>query len=439
MTANSQPGIVARPREHLLVAALTFTASAPPGAQQSLVQLRSVIERELASDIDEITAQTPRSTPFVEPGELGVTDGYDSAGLIITVGISASGFAALGVAGDQVPQDLAEVPWGLFHDSPAVATNGDVVLHVTSDSAYVVEHVLRRVEVALAGQFSVAWTLVGEQRYGANAHAAPNADTPRALIGFHDGLSNLDASKLEEEALIFVDPAAVAQYPATPPPGPQPAPSQGQPGYGPNAPSMPTGLRNPPSSEPAWTAGGSYMFVRGSVLNMSTWDQTALGQQEQAVGRFKSSGATLDNLDETAHRLDPPQFPSNPAAVAVPPNSHLRRANPRSQASDALRRILRRGYPLISGNGAGTLQRGLLFVSFSRSLSTQVEFILGAWLKNPDFPTGGSGTDPLLAFETGVLAGGYFFVPPLADPRTPAVSPVDHSAVNLGHLAPGPL
>lgn len=141
-----------------------------------------------------------------------------------------------------------------------------------------------------------------------------------------------------------------------------------------------------------------------------------LGTQEAAVGRFKSSGSFLDQTDTSANQRNPPTFATDPALVTVPPTSHYRRANPRSQPSDQLRRVLRRGYPLLVPDANGTLSRGLTLIMFSRSLSTQSEFVMAAWLNNPQFPHPGAGADPLLAFENQILAGGYYFVPPLSDP-----------------------
>ena len=37
----------------------------------------------------------------------------------------------------------------------------------------------------------------------------------------------------------------------------------------------------------------------------------------------------------------------------------------------------------------------------------------------PQCPHSGAGTDPLLAFETQIFAGGFYFVPPLSDPKDP--------------------
>jgi deferrochelatase/peroxidase EfeB len=112
-------------------------------------------------------------------------------------------------------------------------------------------------------------------------------------------------------------------------------------------------------------------------------------------------------------------FASQPTNLEVPPNSHIRRANPRAQTTDPERRIYRRGYPLIVATPQATLQRGLLFIAFARTLSSQAEFIMRAWLKNTNFPEPNTGIDPILALETQVLCGGYYFIPPVAEPSQP--------------------
>jgi deferrochelatase/peroxidase EfeB len=281
----------------------------------------------------------------------------------------------------------------------------------------------------LRGQLSVIWTLGGEQRNGASHGGALSAGVARALIGFHDGLSNLDPSHPADQALIFTSQPDAPPWPPTPVAGAQPQPGPDQPGYNPAGsaqPSFPPTLRQPPPAEPAWAAGGTYLAIRATFLTTNAWDQLPLQVQEQQVGRHKYSGATLDNPNELAHQGDEPAFGSAPANDQVPPDSHIRRANPRSQSSDANRRLFRRGYPLIVPSTSGTLQRGLLFLAFARSLSTQVDFIMKAWLKNPNFPLPGSGVDPLLQHElqaspgvSSVLAGGYYFVPPLVSAGQP--------------------
>ena len=91
--------------------------------------------------------------------------------------------------------------------------------------------------------------------------------------------------------------------------------------------------------------------------------------------------------------------------------SHVRKVNPRSHPDDPKRRVFRRGYPLFQATVDG-LKRGLVFICFGRTISTQFEFVTRAWTANPDFPTIGAGVDRLRAVEQ-VVCGGYYFVPPL--------------------------
>ncbi len=56
------------------------------------------------------------------------------------------------------------------------------------------------------------------------------------------------------------------------------------------------------------------------------------------------------------------------------------------------------------------MRRGLVYICFGRTLSTQFEFIVRAWT-NPNFPQQGAGIDRLRTFEA-VICGGYYFVPP---------------------------
>ena len=419
MTAGPQFGLLSSPPQHLLVAALNFATPTDPTVNRATVEkLRELLRRELAGDLDEITATTAKLDVWSETGEVGVADGWAQTNLTVDAGFSASGYVALGYTSMGLqPQDLIEVPWDRF--GPRIPLNpisGDLVLHIRADSLFAAEHVLRRVQHNLTGQLATIWTLSGTLRF-----APPGTklrDQGRALNGFHDGLSNLNPHVEADRALIFLDPAAVASYPATP--TAQPAP--GAAGYGgqpptPTEPIFPATLRQPPTVEPAWTAGGSYMFVRGSVSDIGMWDSQPIGVQEATVGRFKSSGSFLDRVDTAANKDKQPLFATEPTSVLVPPTSHVRRANPRLAASDPQRRVLRRGYPMFQ-TGAET-KRGLTLITFSRSLSTQIEFIMAAWLTNPDFPHPNAGIDPLLTFEKEVLAGGYYFVPALSDGSEP--------------------
>lgn len=407
-----QSGITNRPPEHALVVAFDFAAGDAHATQATIARLKSLAEKELRSDLDDQDAATDKAQPSPETGELGFQDRYDRAHLTITVGISKSGFDKLGVPADQQPQDLVTVPWGQLGDAPQVPANGDLVIQACGDDVYLCEHVVRRIEEELGNELTVVWAQLGSQRY-TTRQGRTSREEGRALLGFIDGSSNLDPRHEDEDAdLVFVDPAKVGEYPQLPPPNEVPQGYGGDPGT-----AFPPDLRDRPAVEPDWTKDGTYMVVRGSLQNITPWDDLTLGEQEQIIGRFKYSGAFLDLEDQPNLVMKPPAFETDQTNVTVPHNSHVRKVNPR-QPEDASRRIFRRGYPLVVASGAG-IGRGLLFISFARSISTQFEFIFRAWMRNPNFPQPGAGNDRLLEFDQTVVAGGYFFVPPITNKNKP--------------------
>lgn len=405
-----QQGITTRPQGHLLLLALEFKATDPAGCNAAVETLRALIKDGLTSQLPAEDASTDKSQPSPETGELGFDDGYYRAHLTITVGFSIAAFQKTQTASDLIPADLTEVPWDLLDDDPAIKDPGDILLQICSDNVYINEHVSRRIETKLADAFAIAWTVTGVQRFTSTA-GRTSRERGRALIGFLDGISNLDPAKSDDDArLVFVDPAEVAGYPAVPASG-------GSSPYGqPAGPTFPTDLRPPPTTEPAWTKGGTYMTVRASTIDVSMWDADTLDDQEVAVGRFKYSGASHDLVDDRSQTFDPPAFAADQTNQKVLPSAHIRKANPRGPG-DADRRIFRRGYPMFVPTEAAR-ERGLVFIAFARSISTQFEFILRAWMKNENFPTPGAGMDKLLRFEQ-VKVGGYYFVPSLSHTSEP--------------------
>jgi deferrochelatase/peroxidase EfeB len=422
MTNFPQTGITNRPPEHLLLVALRFTHEDPAAARASLGALSDVVERELRSDLDPPNPPESKENPSAETGELGFVDGYDRAHLTITLGISSSGFDRLRVAAEERPQDLRPIPWDKLGDTPANPESGDLVLQICSDDLYVCEHVLRRVEEELDDEFTVVSTTIGSQRYTSRAGRTSRGDG-RALIGFLDGVSNLNPRNSDADAeLVFVDPAKVAEYPDKPPAEPpaeqvSPYGGGGQAGKGPH---FPPDLPDKPAREPDWAKGGTYMTVRTSTFDSGAWDRLSQNSQESTVGRFKVSGASLDLEDIDGDLEKEPAFAAEQGNTKVAATAHIRKANPRGGEQDAKRRIFRRGYPLIAPADGG-LRRGLIFIAFARSISTQFEFIFRGWMRNPEFPEPGKGIDALLFEKLGeqVLGGGYYFVPPLEHKTQP--------------------
>ena len=411
MSVSFQSGIVNRPPEHNLLVAFQFTgasASDPTAARSAVDALREVVRKELRSQLDAEGASTDKNQPSPETGELGFASGYDRAHLTITFAISSSGFDRLGVDSAQRPQDLVPIPWDQLADDPQNREQGDCVLQICSDDLYICEHVARRVEEELGDRFAVVWTMLGAQRYTTRQGRTSRAEG-RALIGFIDGTSNLNPrDNVEDWALTFVDPSKVGEYPPIPQPQNDPYTQTAQ---------LPGDLRPPPSIEPEWTKFGSYMVVRASLQNITAWDDRTLGEQEATIGQFKFTGAFLDLSDDPARLGEAPAFRADPTNVVVPVTAHVRKVNPR-RPDDAKRRIFRRGYPIVLPDTGG-MRRGLLFICFGRTISTQFEFIMRAWMKNENFPAPGAGKDRLLEFDDTVLLGGYYFAPPVQNRNEP--------------------
>lgn len=410
--AYPQAGITNRPPDHALFAALTLATPDAATSRAAIEGLRGVLQRELQSQLDDTTPSSPKDQPSADTGELGFDDGYDRYHLTITVGFGRGAYDKLGVAPDQRPQDLIDIPWSQLSDAPQKPGNGDVFLQVCTDSIYIAEHVLRRVEEELGSQMTAAWTVAGSQRHNSRSGRVSRKEG-RALIGFLDGTSNLNPRHSEDdERLVFVDPDRIDYPPQFPPQDP----NQPNPYGGPQPPQFPPDLRPPPTMEPSWAKNGTYAVVRASVINTPDWDRRTLGEQEHTVGRWKVSGSALDSPDDPAQPPAEPNFTADPDGTVTPLAAHVRKANPRGPG-DADRRVFRRGYPLIQATVQGQL-RGLVFVCFGRTITTQFEFITRAWTTNPNFPRPGAGVDLLRQFET-VLGRGYFFVPPLRHARQP--------------------
>src|SRR3546814_16295337 len=119
----------------------------------------------------------------------------------------------------------------------------------------------------------------------------------------------------------------------------------------------------PGGCDPDWTTGGTYQLVRIIRNVVERWDRTPLQEQETIFGRRKNDGAPLDG-GKTEH--DVPNYQQDPKGKLTPLDSHIRRANPRTEASQA-NLLLRRPFNYSNGvTKSGQLQMGLLFSTADR-------------------------------------------------------------------------
>jgi deferrochelatase/peroxidase EfeB len=259
----------------------------------------------------------------VDSGILGEKPPPDD--LSVVVGVGASLFDERFGLADRKPAELETMPFLANDRLDPKLSHGDVSIILEAGHNDTLQFALRQLMRRTRSHLVLRWMIDGYAR-GIGAGPATEAATPRNLLGFKDGTSNLDA---EDNALmdrhVWV---------------------------------------GPDDGEPDWAVGGSYQAVRIIRMFVEFWDRTQLAEQEAIFGRRKVSGAPIGMSDEFAD----PDYAEDPDGKRIKLDAHIRLANPRTAESEQ-NRILRRGFSYSRGfDGAGRLDQGLAFVSYQRSL-----------------------------------------------------------------------
>jgi Dyp-type peroxidase family len=162
---------------------------------------------------------------------------------------------------------------------------------------------------------------------------------------------------------------------------------------------------------------GTYMVFQKIEHDLDQWRELTRQEQEQWVGRNKTTGLLLgtpENKDERfiealenddlkakeklRKLLDDQSDPEKPFYDSeiyknnVPAWSHVRKVNPRQEKMPDGKRIekrtiFRRGYLFMETGLNNRTASGLLFVSFQRDIENSFEFVKKNWLNNKNFPT----------------------------------------------------
>ncbi|MEO3809215.1 iron uptake transporter deferrochelatase/peroxidase subunit [Sphaerisporangium sp. B11E5] len=293
---------------------------------------------ELVEMLQEWTAAAARMTQGKDAGTFGAVGGHPEAppddtgealdlpasGLTLTIGFGASLFDdRFGLAAKK-PAALADLPHFPGDALLPEISGGDICVQACAHDPQVAVHAVRNLARIGFGKVSVRWSQLGFGRTSSTSRAQA---TPRNLMGFKDGTSNV---KLEDTAMLR-DHVWVA-----------------------------------PGDGPAWMAGGSYLVTRKIRMNIETWDRTSLSEQELIFGRDKGAGAPLGKKGE----FDEPDFaakrPDGEPVIAM--EAHIRLAHPTTHGGA---RLLRRGYNFVDGSdGLGRLDAGLFFIAYQRDPRT---------------------------------------------------------------------
>ena len=343
-----QAGILTPRPTQATFAALDSIAPSADELEQAL--------RALSVRARELTAGGPaplleEGAPPADSGTLGPVNAADA--LTVTVAFGASLFDDRYGLATQRPRELVQMPSFAVDDLDPAESHGDILVQICARQRDTVAHTLRELLRTVHGSLQLRWNIDG---FSGAARGPTPKNNPRNLFAFRDGTANPptgDSALMDE--LVWA-------------------------GHG----------------EPAWAAGGTYQVVRIIRQHVEFWDRVGLTEQEQLIGRVRSTGAPLGGTSE----FEEPRYDLDPHGKRIPLDAHIRLANPRTpQTAD--QRILRRGYNFTRGSDAsGELDQGLVFVAFNQSPERQFATIQTRLLE-----------EPMIDYVTPV-AGGYFFAPP---------------------------
>ena len=196
---------------------------------------------------------------------------------------------------------------------------GDLILQICADDEQVAFHAMRNLVRIGKGIVVPQWTQSG---FSGSTASLGVSHTPRNLFGFKDGTANINISDTKTlDQHVWANGAD-------------------------------------------WFAGGSYLAVRLTRMNIETWDRSALREQEQVFGRNKGEGAPLSGGSEMAQ----PDFTkkNTDGSTAIAKDSHMALAHPSKHGGA---KMLRRPYSFSNGiDEVGQINAGLVFLSFQRDL-----------------------------------------------------------------------
>ena len=241
--------------------------------------------------------------------------------LTITIGYGPSLFDHRFGLRREKPAALAELPPLPNENLDPDYTGGDLCVQACSDDPLVAFHAVRNLARLGMGVVEHNWMELG---FGRTSTTTTAQATPRNLLGFKDGTRNIKA----EQTDLMDDYVWVG-----------------------------------PETDQPWMRGGSYLIARKIRMFVENWDRDYLHDQENVIGRAKTSGAPLSGGTE----FTTPDFTSTAASgqPVIPANAHIRLA---SFEHNGGTRILRRGYSFTDGIDpqAGTLLGGLFFIAFMK-------------------------------------------------------------------------
>jgi deferrochelatase/peroxidase EfeB len=312
-----QAGIVSPVQDRLVLG----TMNAVPGA--SGADLRDLLRRWTTAAARMVAGEPAGEVtdPYAPPADTGEAIGSPVSRLTITLGYGPSLFDRRFGLGQKKPAVLVPLPPLPGERLDPRYIGGDLCIQACSDDPLVAFHAVRNLARIGMGVVENDWMELG---FGRTSTTSTERETPRNLLGFKDGTRNIKADQTQ-----LLNDHVWAGH----------------------------------ETDQPWLRGGSYLVVRKIRIFIENWDRDYLRDQENVIGRAKTSGAPLSGGTE----LSAPDFTAtgSDGVPAIPAHAHIRLA---SFEHNGGTRILRRGYSFTDGIDpqSGTLLGGLLFIAFMK-------------------------------------------------------------------------
>ncbi|MGW1354022.1 Dyp-type peroxidase [Streptomyces sp. NPDC002409] len=217
-----------------------------------------------------------------------------------------------------IPHQLKEMPHFTGDLLDPATSHGDVLAHVASDKAAVIQKTVERIRNTTSPHWTVRWHI--------------NGSRPANRVEDGRGLSRNPFHFTEG----FGNPGTERE-------------------------SLDRALTSADQDEPQWAVGGSYQVVRIVRFATDLWDKDSVREQERIIGRRRDGGW----LDGTPAG-EQPNFAADPTGRLTPLDSHVRLAAPDRRTPPP---IVRRSYSYDRGND----DTGIIFSCFQRDLAQGFE------------------------------------------------------------------
>ncbi len=255
------------------------------------------------------------------PLDTGEAVGSPVGGLTITLGYGPSLFDRRFGLASKKPSLLTDLPALPGDNLDSAYVGGDICIQACSDDPLVAFHAVRNLARIGLGVVDYNWMELG---FGRTSTTSATQATPRNLLGFKDGTRNIKSQQTD----LLDDYVWVGN-----------------------------------ETDQAWMKGGSYLVSRRIQIYIENWDRDVLNDQQNVIGRAKTTGAPLTGGGE----FSTPDFKqtNDQGQLEIPANAHIRLAS--HEENDGTR-LLRRGYSFTDGIDPvrGTLLGGLFFIAYMK-------------------------------------------------------------------------